>query len=74
MEKDYTYEVRMGEWVAERCKKRADHVGSMPDYVKEWLDHGGKSPADRNTAPPASVQVWLAKTIDDPDWPERQQP
>lgn len=73
-----TYEERMGDWVAQRCQKRAtgypDRERPMPDYVKDWLDHGGKSAPDGDTAPTPSVQVWLTRTIDDPDWPESHHP
>ena len=69
---EFTYEIRMGEWVASRCRKRAeDHGIPMPAEVKDWLDNGGNSPANENTPPTALVMGWVVKTIEDPDWPEQ---
>ena len=60
---------RMGVWVAARCRRRAEeHKKGMPQFVKDWLDTGGNSPADGNTAPTGPVHEWLNKTIEDPDW------
>lgn len=68
---DYEYERRMGEWVTARCRKRAEeHEKPMPQQVRDWLDDGGNSPANKNTAPTVVVLGWLAATIIDPDWPD----
>ena len=67
---EYENETRMGEWVAARCRKRAEeHHIPMPEEVEQWLKYGGKSPVDGDTDPPPFVLVWVFKTIDDPDWP-----
>ena len=61
----------MGKWVAARCRKRAKvHKKGMPQFVKDWLDTGGNSPADENTAPTTAVRNWVVNTLEDPDWPE----
>ncbi|MGD8451549.1 MAG: hypothetical protein PVJ57_06995 [Phycisphaerae bacterium] len=71
-EYDYSYETRMGEWVAARCRKRAEEHGkAMPDRVKEWLDTGGNSPVNQDTPPPPDILGWVIKSIEDPDWLER---
>ena len=65
------YEQRMGEWVTARLRKRKSDLSvEMPQEVKDWLDNGGNSPADKNTVPTVSVVGWLIKTTVDPDWPE----
>jgi hypothetical protein len=40
----------------------------MPDYVKHWLDHGGKSPAEGDTNPTVRGAGWLMQTTTDPTW------
>ena len=71
MENTPDYETRMGEWVAARCRKRAEEYGKpMPQVVKDWLDKGGDSPANQNTKPTVIVLGWLILTINDPDWDE----
>ena len=62
-------EERMGTWVTARCDKRVEKTSeSMPHDVVDWLDNGGNSPANGNTAPTDTVREWLIKTMDDPEW------
>ena len=72
MANEMDYEQLIGEWVTARCRKRAKGPPprEMPDYVKHWLETGGDSPVNADTAPTARVLGWLMKTIIDPIWDE----
>ena len=65
-------EERMGAWVTARCQKCVEEIHeSMPHDVMDWLDNGGNSPANGNTAPTGEVMDCLVKTIEDAHWPAR---
>ncbi|MGD2110311.1 MAG: hypothetical protein PVI86_13100 [Phycisphaerae bacterium] len=68
---NYEYEDRLGTWVAQRCRKRYDLKGMMPEEIITWLLTGGNSPPNGDTEATANVVGWLIKTIEDPDWPDR---
>jgi hypothetical protein len=64
------YEQLMGNWVAARCRARAERHKPMPKKVQRWLGTLKWNPGAGGSRAPGQVLGWLFHTIVDPDWAE----